>query len=151
MKLSPNWNREGGGDRTEEYRRWRNECGFGAVSDVDQLEYQFATGRPSVVVELCVADRASADIPAGVPEHATAPSRAFFEGCERKVSPERGQGRVLRHLARTFEVPILLVCYIRGELESGGVWVKEVDSDRYWEHYTLEHWKLTLRRLDRRA
>lgn len=145
MTLNQNWEREPGESRTEEYRRWRTRLGFGAVSDVDQIEYLSDDGRPVMAIELCVADRRSPDYEAGVkPGHP--PSDGFFAAVEGKVGPGRPQGRLARYLTRALGIPLLLVVYIRGELERG-VWVKRVDGEKPWEHLALDEYCRRLKQM----
>jgi hypothetical protein len=148
--LNAHWSRESGESRTEEYRRWRTVAGFGAVSDVDQVEYQARDGRPLLAIELCVADRRSAACPAGVPP-GQAPSPAFLDAVVGKVSTERPQGRFARQLAHSLGVPVLLVVYIKGEL-AAGVWVKRLDAPpAAWQPLTLAEFTRRLRALHRRT
>lgn len=137
MTLNANWSRVSGADRTEEYRSWRTTLGVAGVCDVDQIEYRFVDGVLKVVgvVELCVADRISDENPRGV-RYGCDPSPGFFAAVEAKVSPARAQGVCLRELARALSVPLLLVVYVAGEIQSG-VWVLRVDGSNGWVKMSL--------------
>lgn len=150
MTLNQNWSREGGESRTEEYRTWRTKLGFGAVCDVDSVEYRGRDGHPLLTIELCVADRRSDACPAGVAPGLT-PSPAFFDQVVEKVSGERAQGRFRSYLTQALGVPFLLVVYIKGELEAG-LWVRRMDSpSSSWEALTLEEYARRLRQMHARA
>ena len=143
MTFNQNWSKESGADRTEEYRTWRTRLGFGAVGDIDQIEYSAIDGRPLLFIELCVADRKSEACPAGVPR-GYAPSEAFFAQVEEKVG-DRPQGRMFRYISKALAVPMLLVVYIKHELESA-VWVKRTDRpDTGWVPLTIDEYTRRLR------
>lgn len=144
MTLTANWSKAGGETRTEEYRTWRTTRGFGAVSDIDQIEYLWQDGRPILAIELCVADRQSPDHPSGIPEGFNNPSPGFFEQVERKVCEERPQGKFVRRLVSEFQIPFILVVYISGELDRG-LWVKRVDTDSAWRPMSLAEYESRLR------
>lgn len=149
MTLNGNWSRVGGEQRTEEYRRWRTTLGFGAVSDVDQVEYCAIDGRPVLAIELCVADRRSEDCPAGIPD-GCGPSAGFLDAVERKVSEERPQGRFTRYFMHALGIPVLLLVYINGELDAG-VWVKRIDIESPWRAMTLAEFESRLRTVHTKA
>ncbi len=145
MTFNQNWSAESGESRTEEYRTWRTRAGFGAVGDVDQIEYLGVDGTPVLAIELCVADRRSDAHPRGIPP-GEAPSRSFLDQVVNKVGVERAQGRLVRKMLQALEVPFLLVVFIKNELEAG-VWVKRIDEDRPWRALTLAEYEKRLRRI----
>ena len=155
MTLNGNWSRASGESRTEEYRTWRTQLRVGAVTDVDQIEYRGRDGEPLLIVELCVADRQSEACPAGVPS-GQAPSPGFFREVERKVAADRAQGRCLSRLMARLEVPVLLVVYIKGELDAG-VWVRRLDLysatfySATWQAMPLAEYARRLQLLHERA
>lgn len=148
MTFNANWSRASGESRTEDYRTWRTGLGFGAVGDVDQLEYCGADGKPILAIELCVADRRSPVCPAGVAD-GQPPSPRFLERVLEKVSRERAQGRMARHVTQTLDIPLLVVVYIGGDLERG-VWVKRIDVEKPWEALTLAEYERRLQKMHRR-
>lgn len=148
MTLNGNWSRESGESRTEEYRDWRTRIGCGAAGDADQFEYDAETGRPLLLIELCVADRRSEAIPKGV-RPGCDPSPLFFDKVEEKINAERPQGRLLRHIAEKLGIPILQVVYIKGEL-TRRVWVKRADKVE-WKRMTLAEYEQALRSLHQKG
>jgi len=144
MTLNKNWSKEDGETRTREYRDWRTVLGIAGVCDVDQIEYRYDEGGnlvPVAIIELCVADMESPEHPGGVREGRD-PSPKFFEGVEAKVAAERSQGALLRLLASKLDVPLYLVVYIAGRLESG-VWVNRCGNSE-WKKVKLEDFKAGL-------
>lgn len=140
MTLTSNWKRASGEERTEEYRTWRTECGLAGVCDVDQIEYRFENGHPypAAVVELCVADPESEEIPGGV-KSGLSPSPAFLDAVLAKVHEKRPQGAILRLLAQKLAVPLLVVVFIRTRLDEG-VWVYRIGGHG-WKHWTLGEYR----------
>lgn len=142
--LNSGWSRSGGEERTEEYRTWRTLVGFGSVCDTDQIEYDPETGRPLALFELCVADPRSVQHPFGVLE-GQEPSPAFFDACIAKVSKERPQGRLLRHVAEALGIPLVLVVYVSGKLRQG-MWTHRIGSEG-WNRMGLPEFQARLCRL----
>lgn len=147
MTLTANWSRQSGSDRTEEYRTWRTTLGQGCVCDVDQIEYKFRDGVlvPCAIVELCVADQRSDEIPAGVPPNQP-PSPNFLKAVEAKACMDRPQGKLLRLVAATLKVPLLLVVYVDGRLPDG-LWVFRVDGSKGWRKMSREEYMERLGKL----
>lgn len=146
MTLTQNWSRQSGDDRTEEYRSWRTTVGIAGVCDVDQVEYRFMGGelRPVAVVEVCVADGRSNEIPRGVPDGCP-PSQNFLLAVEAKVSTDRPQGKTLRLISERLGVPLLLVVFVRGRIRDG-FWVHRVGRSG-WRHMSQDEYLSRLRRL----
>jgi hypothetical protein len=147
MTLNANWDKVGGEARTEEYRTWRTNLGFGAVGDLDQVEYDAATGRPRAFLELCVADMKDEAHPAGVREGGD-PSPRFFAAVEAKVAVTRPQGTMIRYIAGQLKVPVYLVVYIFGHLDR--LWLKEVGTIKEWRCFTTEQFREGLQTLYKR-
>ena len=126
MTFNGNWQRQSGEERTEEYRTWRTTLGVGAVCDIDQIEYNYQTGKPIMIIEICVADLQDEDHPGGVREDSQ-PSPRFFDAIEAgKLSPDRPQGRLLRYMAQTFNVPLLRLVYVKGRFDRVWLWSDKV-------------------------
>ena len=124
-----------------------------AIPDLDNLEssdqvlYDPETGRPFLFVDVSVADRRSDKHPYGV-EPGAAPTAKYFAAVEANVGAERPQGRRLRRLVEVFDVPVVLVVYIKNELRTAGFWVKVMDSPHPWHWMTCDdfHARLHLAR-----
>lgn len=147
MPLNKNWSRQGGEERTQDYRVWRNNAKVLGVCDVDQIEYRMVgdVPEPAAVVELCVADMASTEIPGGVRPDGQ-PSPAFLEAALQKVGEHRLQGLLLRRVAAALHVPLLVVVYVAGHLAEKGLWVCRIGGDG-WKWMPLEEYRERLTRL----
>ena len=116
MTFADTWETAGGGaDRTEYYRTWRTKLGIGAVTDLDQIEYRYRGGEPVpvAVIELGTAD--------------WGPAGGFLDpecpgSFPARVAPTRGQGVVLRLVAKALGVPFYGVVTLTDQVEVFHVW-----------------------------